>query len=146
MKHHVSDHIKDGGFRVQGGVIKEAKGTKVRAFDCLGLVVSQRAEGDEHCWVDCNGILEHRSDDLLERVYRFGGKLGRRVVYFGVLDAGTKYRAVPGMRGIFGAGKRKVLKFVQGFQNLGRHGGITVMASLIPGEGEYAEEVVVPIY
>ena len=65
--------------------------------------------------------------------------MGRSVVSFGVLDAGTKDRAVPGMRGILGADRRKVLKFVQGFRNLGSHGDIAGAVSVIPGEGESSE-------
>ena len=72
--------------------------------------------------------------------------MGRSVVSFGVLDAGTKDRAVPGMRGILGADRRKVLKFVQGFWNVGRHGDISGTVSVIPGENDSAEEVVGPIY
>ena len=61
------------------------------------------------------------------------------------MDAGTKYRAIPGMWGILGAGRSKALKFVQGFWNLGRHGYIAGAASIFPDKGEFAEEVVVPI-
>ena len=77
----------------------------------------------------------------MDEVDRFEGKAGRSVVGFGVLDAGTKDRAVPGMRGILGAGRRKVLEFVQGFQDVERHGDIAGAASVIPGEGDSAEEV-----
>ena len=122
MKHHLTGHITDGDVRVQGRIIKEAKGMEVRVFGCLGLVGRQRAEGNKHGGVDCNGIVEQRDGDLLDEVGRFGGKAGIRVVSFGVLDAGTKYGAAPGMWGILGAGRRKLLKSVQGFWNLGRHG------------------------
>ena len=47
----------------------------------------QRAEYNKHVGVDCNGIVEQRADDLFDEVDRFGGKAGRRVVGFGVLDA-----------------------------------------------------------
>ena len=49
---------------------------------------------------------------MLEEVDRFGGKAGRRVIGFVVLESGTKDRAVPGMQVTLGAGRRKVLKFV----------------------------------
>ena len=86
MKHYVTGHITDGGVRVRGRVIKEAKVTEVHVFGCLCLVGRQRAKGNEHGGVDCNGILEQRIDDLLDNVERFGGKAGRRVVGFGILD------------------------------------------------------------
>ena len=82
----------------------------------------------------------------MEEVDRFGGNAGIRVVSFGVLDAGTKDRAVPGMWGILGAGKRKVLNFFQGFRNVARHGDIAGAASVIPGEVESVEKVGGPIY
>ena len=75
---------------------------------------SKRDKDDKNGGFDCNGIVEQRDNDLLDEVDRFGGTVGRRVVGFGVLDAGTKDRAVPGMRDILGAGMRKVLKSVQG--------------------------------
>ena len=81
----------------------------------------------------------------MEEVDRFGGKAGRRAVVFGVLDAGTKDRVVPGMRGILGSGMRKVLKYVQGFWNVGWNGKIAGASSVVPGEGEFPEEVGRPI-
>ena len=48
MEHHVAGHITDGGVGVQGSVIKEAKGTKVRVLGRLYFVRSQRAEDKEH--------------------------------------------------------------------------------------------------
>ena len=77
----------------------------------------------------------------MDEVDTFGGKLRRRVVGFGVLDTGTKDRAVPLMQGILVAGRRKVFKFVQGFWNVGRREEIAGAASVIPGEGESAKEV-----
>ena len=50
------------------------------------------------------------------------------------------------MQGILGAGRRKVLKFLQGLWNVGPHGYITGAASVIPGYGESAEEVGGPIH
>ena len=35
MEHHVTGHITDGGVGVQGSVIKEVKGTKVRVLGPL---------------------------------------------------------------------------------------------------------------
>ena len=40
MKHHAAGHITDGGVRVKGSAIKEAKGTEVCVFGCLCLVGS----------------------------------------------------------------------------------------------------------
>ena len=71
--------------------------------------------------------------------------MGRRVVGFSVLYAGTKDGAVPGMQGILGAGRNKVLKYVQGFWNVGRHGYITGAVSVITGKVESTEEVGGPI-
>ena len=118
---------------------------EVRLLGRLGLVVSHKSEGYEHGGIDCNGIVDQRADDLLDEADRFGGKAGRSVIGFGVLGVGTKDREVPGMRGILGAGRRKVLKFVQGFWNLGGHIYIVGAASVITGEGESAEEVGGPI-
>ena len=83
---------------------------------------------------------------MLEEVDIIGLKAGVRVVVSGVLDTGTKDRAVPGMWGILGAGKRKVLNFFQGFRNVARHGDIAGAASVIPGEVESVEKVGGPIY
>ena len=121
------------------------KDEKVRVISRLGLLGIQRDERREYGGVDCNLIVDQSSDDLLDKVDRFGGKLGIRIVGFGVLDAGTKDRAVPGMRGILVAGRSKVFKFVHGFRNLVSHGYITVAVSVIPGEGGSAEEVGGPI-
>ena len=126
----------NGGVGLQGSVIKEAKGTKVRVFSRLCLVGSQRAESDEHGGIDCNGIVDLCADDMLDDVDRFGRKVGRRFVGIGVLDPGTKDRAVQGIRAILVAGRRKVFKFVQGFWNVGRYGNISGATSVIPGEGE----------
>ena len=145
MKHHVAGHITDGGVRVQGSVIKEAKGIEVRVFGRLGLVGIQRVKGNKYGGFNCNGIVEQRIGDLLDKVEIFRGKAERRVIIFVKLDAGTKDRAVPGIRGILGVVRRKVLKFMQGFCNVVRHGDISGAAILIPGDGESAEEVGVPI-
>ena len=93
----------------------------------------QQSKGNDHGGVNCNGIVEQCADDLVEKVEIFGVKAGRRVVGFGVFDAVTKDRAVPLMWGILRASRRKVLKFVQGFHNVGRHGNIVVAAIVIPG-------------
>ena len=106
----------------------------------------QQSKGNEHGGVNCNGIVEQRADDLLDEDVRFGGKVERRVVGFGVLDAGTKNGEVPEMKGILGADRRKVLKSVQGLWNVGQHGDIIGAASVIPGEGESVEEVGGTIY
>ena len=45
------------------------------------------------------------------------------------------------MQGILGAGRRKVLKCVQVFRNVGLNGDIAGTASVISGKGESAEEV-----
>ena len=136
MKKHFAGHITDGGVRVRGRVIKEAKGTEVRVFGRLGLVGSHQDKVDNHGGVDCNGIVDQRVDYLLDKIDRFGVKAEIRVVGFGVLDAGTKYRAVPEMWGILGASRHKVFKFVQ--VNVGRHGEIAGTASVISGEVESA--------
>ena len=65
MEHHVTGHIMDGGVGLQGIVIKEAKGMKVCVISRLGLVGGQRAEGDKHGGVYCNGLVEQHNDDLL---------------------------------------------------------------------------------
>ena len=96
----------------------------------------QKAKGDKNGGVNCNVILEHHDDDLLDEVGKFGGRAGRSVVGFGVLDVGTKKRAVRGILGILGAGRSKVLEFVQGFLNVVQHGDIAGAASVIPGKGE----------
>ena len=141
MEHHVTGHITDSGVGLQGSVIKEANGTKVSVLGRLDLVGSQQTEDDKHGGVDFNGIVDQRSNGMVDKVDMFGGNSGRRVVGFGVLGAGTKYRAVTVMWGILVGGRRKVLKFVQGFRNLRKHGDIASASSVIPGEGEYAEEV-----
>ena len=46
---------------------------------------------------------------------------------------------------ILGAGRRKVLKSVQGHWNVGRYGEIAGAASVIPGKDDSAEEVGGPI-
>ena len=46
MKYHVAGHITYGGVGMRGSAIKEAKGTEVRVFGRLVLVVSQRAKGN----------------------------------------------------------------------------------------------------
>ena len=106
---------------------------------------SKRDKDDKNGGFDCNGIVEQRDNDLLDEVDRFGGTVGRRVVGFGVLEAGTKDREFTGMRGIFGLGRCKVLKFVQGFRYVGRHGDIAAAANVILGEGYSTEEVGGPI-
>ena len=61
-----------------------------------GMVTVQGVQGEdgrEYGGVDCNLIVDQSSDDLLDKVDRFGGKAGRRVVSFCVLYTGTKYRA-----------------------------------------------------
>ena len=49
------------------------------------------------------------------------------------------------MQGILGEGRSKVLKYVQGFWNVGRHGYITGAVSVITGKVESTEEVGGPI-
>ena len=46
---------------------------------------------------------------------------------------------------ILGAGRRKLLKFVQGLWNVGWHVDITGVDSARPGKGKSAEEVGGPI-
>ena len=71
-----------------GGVVEELSDGDGGCFCAFGLGGSEGAECDEHSGVNCAGIIEEDSDDLLEASERFGRERWGGVVGVGVLDCG----------------------------------------------------------
>ena len=79
---------------------------EVRVLGCLGLVGSQQAKDKEYYGIDCYGIVEQNTDDLLDEFDRFGVKACRRVVGFWRIE--RKNQQQGGSRNVGHIGSRQV--------------------------------------
>ena len=66
VEDHVAGVETDGGVWVSGEIIEETVGGGGSVLCGFGLVGGQVVEGNEKCVVDCAGVIEEGSDDLLQ--------------------------------------------------------------------------------
>jgi len=68
VEYHVAGNIADGGIGVGVGIVEEPDSGIIGAFGGIGLVGGNGSEGDQHGWIDGDGIVEEHANNLLDKV------------------------------------------------------------------------------